>query len=92
MNANTLPRAARAADDTGKSARNISRVFDQLGDNPQSLLYGSGNPVPGPGEPGFVAPIQQTPPRQRDRTPHGNHCTPPLCYVFNSCLLQYLLG
>ena len=56
LNANTLPRAARAADDTGKSARNISRVFDQLGENPQSLLYGSGTAVPGPGEPGFVAP------------------------------------
>jgi phospholipid/cholesterol/gamma-HCH transport system substrate-binding protein len=56
LNANTLPRAARAADDTGKSARNISRVFNQLGDNPQSLLYGNGNTLPGPGEPGFVAP------------------------------------
>jgi phospholipid/cholesterol/gamma-HCH transport system substrate-binding protein len=56
LNANTLPRAARAADDTGKSARNISRVFNQLGDNPQSLIYGSGSMPPGPGEPGFVAP------------------------------------
>ncbi len=56
LNANTLPRAARAADDTGKSARNISRVFNQLGDNPQSLIYGSGSALPGPGEPGFVAP------------------------------------
>jgi phospholipid/cholesterol/gamma-HCH transport system substrate-binding protein len=56
LNANTLPRAARAADDAGKSARNISRVFNQLGDNPQSLLYGSGSALPGPGEPGFVAP------------------------------------
>jgi phospholipid/cholesterol/gamma-HCH transport system substrate-binding protein len=56
LNANTLPRAARAADDTGKSARNISRVFNQLGDNPQSLVYGSGSTPPGPGEPGFTAP------------------------------------
>jgi phospholipid/cholesterol/gamma-HCH transport system substrate-binding protein len=56
LNANTLPRAARAADDTGKSARNISRVFNQLGDNPQSLLYGNGSALPGPGEPGFVVP------------------------------------
>ena len=56
LNANTLPRAARAADDTGKSARNISRVINQLGDNPQSLIYGSGSALPGPGEPGFVAP------------------------------------
>jgi phospholipid/cholesterol/gamma-HCH transport system substrate-binding protein len=60
LNANTLPRAARAADETGKSARNISRVFNQLGDNPQSLLYGSGNAVPGPGEPGFIAPAPPT--------------------------------
>lgn len=56
LSSTTLPRLSRAAEDTGKSARNIDRVFTNLGDNPQSLIYGSGTPTPGPGEPGFTAP------------------------------------
>jgi phospholipid/cholesterol/gamma-HCH transport system substrate-binding protein len=56
LNASTLPRATRAAEDAGKSARSASRLFNQLGDNPQSLIYGEGSPSPGPGEPGFTAP------------------------------------
>jgi phospholipid/cholesterol/gamma-HCH transport system substrate-binding protein len=56
LNATTLPSASRAADDTAKSARNVSRAFNSLNDNPQSLIYGSGVAPPGPGEPGFVAP------------------------------------
>ena len=56
LNATTLPRATRAADDAGKSARNLDRVVTNLGDNPQSLLYGNGTTTPGPGEPGFVTP------------------------------------
>lgn len=56
LSASTLPRAARTLDDTAKTARNVDRVFNALGDNPQSLLYGSGAPTPGPGEPGFSAP------------------------------------
>jgi phospholipid/cholesterol/gamma-HCH transport system substrate-binding protein len=56
LNTTVLPRLGRASDDTAKSARNIDRVFGNLGDNPQSLIYGNGSATPGPGEPGFVAP------------------------------------
>ncbi len=61
LNANLLPRLGRATDDTAKSARNIDRVFGNLGENPQSLIYGNGSAPPGPGEPGFVAPAATTP-------------------------------
>jgi phospholipid/cholesterol/gamma-HCH transport system substrate-binding protein len=56
LSASTLPRAARAVDDTAKAARNVDRVFNNLGDNPQSLIYGNGGGAPGPGEPGFATP------------------------------------
>ncbi len=61
LNANVLPRLGRASDDTAKSARNIDRVFGNLGENPQSLIYGNGSAQPGPGEPGFTAPTSATP-------------------------------
>lgn len=56
LSASTLPRVNRAADDTGEAARTVTRALNQLSDNPQTLLYGNGNPPPGPGEPGFQAP------------------------------------
>ncbi len=56
FSASTLPRLTRAADDTAKTARSLSNVANSLTDNPQSLIYGTGNTTPGPGEPGFVAP------------------------------------
>jgi phospholipid/cholesterol/gamma-HCH transport system substrate-binding protein len=56
LNASTLPRVTRAADDAAKTARSLSNVANSLSDNPQSLIYGNGNTTPGPGEPGFVAP------------------------------------
>jgi phospholipid/cholesterol/gamma-HCH transport system substrate-binding protein len=61
LNASVLPRLGRASDDTAKSARNIDRVFGNLGENPQSLIYGNGSGQPGPGEPGFTAPTSATP-------------------------------
>ena len=57
LSASTLPRAARAVDDTAKAARNADRVLGNLGDNPQSLIYGNGATPPGPGEAGFVPPV-----------------------------------
>jgi phospholipid/cholesterol/gamma-HCH transport system substrate-binding protein len=48
--------AARTANSATRAARGIDRAMGTIADNPQSLLYGSGNPAPGPGEPGFVAP------------------------------------
>ena len=56
LNASTLPRAARAADEAAKTARSVERVVSGLGENPQSLIFGTGNTPPGPGEPGFTAP------------------------------------
>lgn len=60
FNASTLPRLTRAADDTAKTARSLNNVANSLSDNPQSLIYGNGNTTPGPGEPGFAAPVPGT--------------------------------
>ncbi len=54
----TLPSLERAADDTGRAARQIGRTAAGVSENPQSLLYGSGPAGPGPGEPGFNAPAR----------------------------------
>ena len=63
INDTVLPNAARAADSAARTAeaatraaQGVDRAFDTFNDNPQSLLFGPGNPSPGPGEPGFVAP------------------------------------
>jgi len=56
INATTLPRLNRAADDTSLAARRVGRMADAIADSPQSLLYGNGVASPGPGEPGFAAP------------------------------------
>lgn len=52
----TLPRVNRVADDTSRAVRRLGRAADSINDNPQSLLFGSGGVVAGPGEPGFVSP------------------------------------
>lgn len=51
----TLPRLNRAADDTSRAARQLSRTAGGVSDNPQLFIYGSGRIPPGPGEPGFAA-------------------------------------
>lgn len=63
VRAGLVPNAARAADSlartaesTNQAARDADRVFNNLGENPQSLIYGEPAPPPGPGEPGFAAP------------------------------------
>jgi phospholipid/cholesterol/gamma-HCH transport system substrate-binding protein len=56
LNANTLPRATRMVDDASRAARTTDRVFKELSDNPQSLIFGNAPVPPGPGEPGFAAP------------------------------------
>ena len=52
----TLPRVNRVAEETSRAARQLSRTVNNINDNPQSLIFGSGQVVPGPGEPGFTAP------------------------------------
>jgi phospholipid/cholesterol/gamma-HCH transport system substrate-binding protein len=56
MNATLVPRLNRTADDTARTARQLGRVADTVGESPQSLLLGKGAVQPGPGESGFVSP------------------------------------
>lgn len=56
LNTTLVPRLNRTADDTARTVRQLGRTVDAVGDNPQSLLLGSGAAAPGPGEPGFAAP------------------------------------
>ena len=56
MNATLLPRLNRTVDDAARTARQMGRAVDAVGEAPQSLLLGRGAGAPGPGEPGFSAP------------------------------------
>jgi len=56
LNATLVPRLNRTVDDTARTVRHLGRAVDTVNDNPQALLLGNGAAVPGPGEPGFVAP------------------------------------
>ena len=53
LNAATLPRVNRLADDVARSARQLERTVGSVGDNPQALIFGNAPVPPGPGEPGF---------------------------------------
>lgn len=50
----TLPRLNRAAEDTSRAARTLSRTAGGVADNPQVFIYGPGRIPPGPGEAGFA--------------------------------------
>jgi phospholipid/cholesterol/gamma-HCH transport system substrate-binding protein len=56
FNAATLPRINRVTEDTSRAVRQLSRTVNGINDNPQSLIFGSGEIRPGPGEPGFTPP------------------------------------
>jgi phospholipid/cholesterol/gamma-HCH transport system substrate-binding protein len=58
LSANTLPKATRMADDAARAARSTERVIKELGDNPQSLIFGHAAVPPGPGERGFPVPAK----------------------------------
>ncbi|MFM7332137.1 MAG: MlaD family protein [Brachymonas sp.] len=58
LTANTLPRTARMMDDAARAARSTERVVNNLGDNPQSLIFGNAPVPPGPGEAGFTPPVK----------------------------------
>jgi phospholipid/cholesterol/gamma-HCH transport system substrate-binding protein len=45
-------------DEARTSLRAVRRTVTNLGDRPQSILFGGPNVQPGPGEPGFVAPTK----------------------------------
>ena len=56
FNAATLPRINHVTEETSRAVRQLGRTANAIGDNPQSLIYGSGQIAPGPGEPGFAPP------------------------------------
>ncbi len=57
----SLPRLNNAADEAARAARRLGRTASGISDNPQSLIYGNGSALPGPGEAGFVAPTRAVP-------------------------------
>ncbi|HSH91606.1 MAG TPA: MlaD family protein [Ramlibacter sp.] len=56
FNAATLPRINRVTEDASRAVRQLGRTANTIRDNPQSLIYGTGPILPGPGETGFEAP------------------------------------
>jgi phospholipid/cholesterol/gamma-HCH transport system substrate-binding protein len=51
-----IPRLNDLSADLSSSSRQLNRVLQMLEDSPQSLIFGRPKALPGPGEPGFVAP------------------------------------
>jgi phospholipid/cholesterol/gamma-HCH transport system substrate-binding protein len=58
--ADTLPTIQKMSNSITQSAHSADRVLSQLEQNPQSLLFGRPSPQPGPGEEGFVSPLEST--------------------------------
>jgi phospholipid/cholesterol/gamma-HCH transport system substrate-binding protein len=56
FNEATLPRINRVTEETSRAVRRLGRTATAIGENPQSLIYGSGRIAPGPGESGFAQP------------------------------------
>lgn len=56
FNMATLPRINRVTEDASRAVRQLGRTMRDINENPQSLIFGSGKPIPGPGEPGFQPP------------------------------------
>jgi phospholipid/cholesterol/gamma-HCH transport system substrate-binding protein len=56
FNSATLPRINRVTEETSRAVRQLGRTANTINDNPQSLIFGSGAVMPGPGEPGFTTP------------------------------------
>jgi phospholipid/cholesterol/gamma-HCH transport system substrate-binding protein len=53
LNEETLPRAHELTRQLHQDARSLNRLVDTLDQNPQSVIFGKPQPVPGPGEKGF---------------------------------------
>ena len=51
----TLPKLGEVADETTLTLRQLRRTVSAVDENPQAFIFGSGAPVPGPGEAGFKA-------------------------------------
>lgn len=54
---NTLPRVDQAVLDASHTTRQLGELTQTLTDNPQAMLLGKPTTPPGPGEPGFAAPV-----------------------------------
>jgi phospholipid/cholesterol/gamma-HCH transport system substrate-binding protein len=54
FSAATLPKLDAVAGEAAITLRQLRRTVNAVEDNPQSLLYGNGPPLAGPGEPGFT--------------------------------------
>ena len=54
FSASTLPKLDAVAGEAAITLRQLRRTVNAVEDNPQSLLYGNGPPLAGPGEPGFT--------------------------------------
>lgn len=52
----TLPHLVEMANEATSSLRAVKRTANTINDRPQSLLFGSPDTPPGPGEPGFTPP------------------------------------
>jgi phospholipid/cholesterol/gamma-HCH transport system substrate-binding protein len=53
FNSATLPRINRVSEEATRAVRSLGRTANNINDNPQSLIFGTGPVAPGPGEPGF---------------------------------------
>ena len=54
VNDETLPRVNLLVDDLARETHALGRVINTLGEQPQSLVFGTPPGRPGPGEPGFT--------------------------------------
>lgn len=57
--ATLMPRLNEMAADITVTSRQLNRVLKMIESSPQSLVFGTPAAPPGPGEPGFVAPVPQ---------------------------------
>lgn len=53
-----LPRVNLLTNEARSSVRALNRSLDKFNEQPQSILFGTPDPSPGPGEAGFIAPAQ----------------------------------
>jgi len=56
----TIPELRTVSNSIARNSSNLDRVLHQLEENPQSLLFGRPPSLPGPGEKGFVPPVENT--------------------------------
>ena len=52
-----VPRLNELSGDLSANSRQLNRILHMLEESPQSLIFGIPQPVPGPGENGFVTPV-----------------------------------